>query len=434
MQGCADPRHEKMSDYPLPVIAWTAIFMFLFKLESARNINYQLNCPTFVANVKAMWPTLGITDTKAYQMARIPDYGSLTYLFARMNPGDWESVQIQAIQRLIRQRALEKYRLLDRYYLMAVDGTRVLTISQETYQKEPEKYQHYLRKKISENPTGQPIYEYYLYVVEAKLVTSNGFAISVMSEFAENESQDVDKQDCELKAFYRLAQRLKAEFPRTEICFLMDSLYAAGPVFEILKQNRWEAVIRFKEGKIPSLAEEFENFRMTDSAYRGQAIPAQDVFQSFVWVNDIEYQGQYALNILECEETKGKKNTRFTWISTLKVHQENFKQISNKGGRLRWKVENEGFNTQKNGGYNLEHAYSENYNALKCYYFLLQFAHMLCQLMEKGNLLKKDIAKAFGSIRNFYRKLQSLFTHFKLDLAEVLARLSQPFQIRLDSS
>jgi len=433
MQGCGDPRHEKMIDYPLPVMGWTAIFMFLFKLKSARNINYLLDQPEFVANFKAMFPILGIQGSKAYQLTHMPDYGSLTYLFSRMNPGDWELVQTQAVQRLIRQRALEKYRLLDRYYLIAVDGTRVLTINQATYQKTPEKYQHYLRKKISEDSPGKPIYEYYLYVVEAKIVTSNGFAISVMSEFAENESQDVDKQDCELKAFYRLASRLKAAFPRTEICLLMDSLYAGAPVLKILKQNRWEGIIRFKEGSIPTLAAEFQRFRLTDAAHRGEAIPKKDVVESLVWVNNIEYQ-RYALNILECQENKKEKETLFTWISTIPINQSNFKQISNKGGRLRWKIENEGFNVQKNGGYNLEHAYSENHNALKCYYFLLQFAHMLCQLMEKGNLLKKDIAKAFGSIRNFYETLRVCFSHFKLDLAEVLARLSQPFQIRLDSS
>ena len=37
----------------------------------------------------------------------------------------------------------------------------------------------------------------------------------------------------------------------------------------------------------------------------------------------------------------------------------NFLEISNHGGRLRWKIENEGFNVQKNGGFGLEHPTAE---------------------------------------------------------------------------
>jgi hypothetical protein len=59
---------------------------------------------------------------------------------------------------------------------------------------------------------------YYHPVLEAKLVTSNGFAISIMTEFIENRDPEATKQDCELKAFYRLADRLKARFPRLAIC------------------------------------------------------------------------------------------------------------------------------------------------------------------------------------------------------------------------
>jgi len=35
--------------------------------------------------------------------------------------------------------------------------------------------------------------------------TVDGFAFSIMSEFIENPKPDCSKQDCELKAFYRLA-------------------------------------------------------------------------------------------------------------------------------------------------------------------------------------------------------------------------------------
>ena len=57
-------------------------------------------------------------------------------------------------------------------------------------------------------------------------------------------------------------------------------------------------------------------------------------------------------------------------------------------GRLRWKIENEGFNTQKNGDYQLEHKYCrKSYNGMKNYYTLLQLAHAINQLIEKGKCI-----------------------------------------------
>jgi len=60
---------------------------------------------------------------------------------------------------------------------------------------------------------------YYHPVLEAKVVTANGFAFSLMTEFIENPGEQPTKQDCELKAFYRLAERLKQRFPHVPICF-----------------------------------------------------------------------------------------------------------------------------------------------------------------------------------------------------------------------
>ena len=90
---------------------------------------------------------------------------------------------------------------------------------------------------------------------------------------------------------------------------------------------------------------------------------------------------------------------------------------------------------QKNGGYNLEHAYSKHELAVKNFYVLLQIAHTISQLMEKGNLLKNQIKETFGCIRNIAHKLlEDLRTKF-IDPAQLQRELSTPFQIRFfDSS
>ena len=71
------------------------------------------------------------------------------------------------------------------------------------------------------------------------------------------------------------------------------------------------------------------------------------------------------------------------------------------GGKQRWRIENEGFNEQKKGTFEIEHMCSENYNAMKAHYFFVQYAHTIRQLLEKGlrivlelKMTKKEVSAA----------------------------------------
>lgn len=87
---------------------------------------------------------------------------------------------------------------------------------------------------------------------------------------------------------------------------------------------------------------------------------------------------------------------------------------------------------QKNGGYSLEHVYSENENAAKCFYLCLQIAHMINQLIEKGSLID-DICKKYGSIKNLTQRLSEALRFIKIEKADIVALLEKPFQIRLQA-
>ena len=124
----------------------------------------------------------------------------------------------------------------------------------------------------------------------------------------------------------------------------------------------------------------------------------------------------HTLHVVQCQETRQSRpkrcdappepqTTRFKWISSFPVTEKNVIQLCNQGGRLRWKIENEGFNIQKNGGYNLEHAYTNNETGIKVYYFLLQIACILDPLIEKGNLLRRCFKRDLGSAKNFAFRL-----------------------------
>ena len=95
---------------------------------------------------------------------------------------------------------------------------------------------------------------YFHNLLEAKLIMPNGFAISLASEWIENPA-DYDKQDCEQKAFKRLAERLKSFFPRLRICIHADGLYPNAPFFEICQANDWRYIVTLRDGSLKSLWE-----------------------------------------------------------------------------------------------------------------------------------------------------------------------------------
>lgn len=78
-----------------------------------------------------------------------------------------------------------------------------------------------------------------------------------------------------------------------------------------------------------------------------------------------------------------EEGKEYMWIVSFEITEKNSKELIYLG-RQRWRIENEGFNIQKNGTFNIEHKYSHNYNAIKAHYFFIQFAHTIRQLLEKG--------------------------------------------------
>ena len=153
------------------------------------------------------------------------------------------------------------------------------------------------------------------------------------------------------------------------------------------------------------------------------------ITQKFRNQTDVEYHKKYSLNWVQCIETRinrNKKNEdtapptsetgRFEYVTGIKPDSDNVRAISF-AGRLRWKIENEGFNTQKNGGYELEHKYNRNsYNGLKNYCTLLQIAHAVNQLVEKGKTVTLILKlRPKESLRNLWNKLKGYMIFCKPD-------------------
>jgi hypothetical protein len=436
-QELPDTRFEPMVTYHPCFLLWWGLLLFLCKLGSRRQLDFQFRDPELqtLENVNRL---------SGCQQESLPVNKTLTHYLGHVGSEPIAGLRTQCVQRLIRNKVLDGSRLLGRL-VFAVDGTGFL------YFKE----RHCPHCLVHRN--GSAIY--YLHpVLEAKLVDVRGLALSIGSEFIENPMEisvqtppevatlteyEKVKQDCELKAFARLAPQLKAAFPQLRLCASGDSLYACGSALTICEQNHWSFVLTFKPGRTPSLWKDFEGLLKLSPENRLLCSLPDGTHQRFRWVNDLDYQDDqgrwHKVNALLCEETAGEEKHTFAWITNLPLRQNTVCAVAAQGGRVRSKIENQGFNLQKNSGLNLEHAYSTDPDVLKAFYYLLQIAHLFLQMFEMGSLLQhlaKEYGRSplqlFGSLKNLNQRLLECFRYFKLG-EETFASAS--CQIRLvDSS
>ena len=266
-----------------------------------------------------------------------------------------------------------------------------------------------------------------------------------MTEFIENTDLQADKQDCELKAFYRLAKRLKQRFPRLPICLLLDGLYAGGPTFQLCEDYNWRYLIVLQDKDMANVHRTYQTVlpHVPENHKRLLLGTQREIAQDYRWVNHIHYEDNQSdshnLNLLVCRETKPNRHgelntTTFKWLTNFIPTYNNVDTLANQGGRLRWKIENEGFNIQKNAGFNLEHPYSQDGTARRVFYFLLQIAHLIFQLMEKGSLLRLAFPNGFGSHKNIAFRLLEAWRNLNLSPNGFQKLYNGRFQIRFDTS
>lgn len=356
--------YRRKSEYELAEIITACIAMHLFKSGSRNAFNNQRNEAKFKKNYEKLF------------RLKLPHPDTVDNVIRQLPEDVFETLKKKMISALLDKKCFHKYRYLGKWFTIAIDGTGNVSFDHE----------HCSQCLHSKSKKGK--ITYFHNVLEAKLVTPNGFSISLETEWIENPVNEYDKQDCERKAFTRLAEKLKKDYPRLDICLLVDGLYPYKGFFETCLLNHWAFIATFKDGCLPSVWHKIEessssmpgNNRM-ERSYKGKTT----IEQQYRWVTDIDYHG-HCIHWLECIETeKGEegeyKATRFSQITNIRP---DFDKITGllATGRMRWKIENEGFNQQKNGGYKMQHKFArKSYLALKNYYQCLQIAHMINQLL-----------------------------------------------------
>ena len=261
----------------------------------------------------------------------IPNWQTIQDVLEDLDIEEIRNIRKYIVKTLIRSKMFDKYRY-NGYFQVLVDATGVTCCDYNLNG-------NCIEKKYKSEKT-----KYYKYVLEAKIVVGK-IVISLDSEWIENSiiKSDKQKQDCELNAFKRMAPRIKKD-------------------------------------RLKQIFNDFED----DLAYENETTE-----KNYFLSTKIKYK-THKLNAVRYQEYQKEKLVTFNYITNLKTNNHNIKNII-KMGRSRWKIENEGFNEQKNGTFCISHLCSRNETALKIHYYLIQIAHIIRQLLEVGSIVLREM-------------------------------------------
>jgi hypothetical protein len=371
----------------------TALMMHCGQCGSRRQLGRELAGERLGANI---WRMVG----KAYKVACHPD--TMNGVLEVLEPEELEKLIVAIVTRLRKSRALDRFRF-DGMLTTAIDGTKILKFNEKHCE-------HCTHQTQNEKTT------YFHCVLVAKIVTPIGLSIPLAYEFIENPGETYDKQDCELKAWRRLYEKIRSLYPRLKINLIADGIYAEEQTFNDCEKAGWNYIIVLKDDKLPSVRNQLPpsgSSRWTGSRTRETSNKdKKPITRTVRWKTPVTYHGEI-VHVLELEDTnkKGERDYYNKWVTNVKPNRSNAFDLA-QTGRLRWKIENEGINTPKNGGYEMEHGYGLKGNAWKNYFLTLQISQLLNDLVRFGDYLQKttgdpksSFLTLFGTMRNFAKRL-----------------------------
>lgn len=362
-----------------------------------------------------------------YEVDKVP---CDTYLRERL-----DEVEPKLLQRTLksifaclqRGKVLEGYVYHQGHYLMSLDGTGCFSSHEihcsscciKEHHDGTTTYYHQVLSGVLVHPEESPV----LPLIVEPVVQQDGKA----------------KNDCELNAAKRLVPQLKAMHPHLKLIVLGDALFANQPFLTLLKEHGYSFILSVTPKGHTYL---FEFLKTIKAPLKEQRIDGTTY--RYRWITAVPLNDSHPdvlVNLLDCEEISPKgKIQRFSKITNLPITQDNVHQLM-KGGRARWKIENETFNTLKNQGYHFEHNFGHGKRYLHTVFTYLMFLAFLIDQAQgiACDFFKRALKKAKNNKRYFWQKMRNFFTDYFIisweDLYNVIAHgQHQPGYLKPDTS
>jgi hypothetical protein len=353
-------------------------------------------------------------DQNLLNLYHINQPPSDTYLRERLDevdPSFIRPVFKKIFAQLQRGKCLEGFEFLDEYYLLSLDGTGEFSSNEICCPQ--------CCKKEHKDGT----FTYYHQMLGASIVhPDQSNVIPLCPEVIQNGDGSV-KNDCERNATKRFIENFKREHPHLNVIILGDGIASNAPYIRLLESHKMKYLLGAKPGDHESL------FKAVDESEDTQYYEFRDekgFLHQFRYLNNValnKSNPDVRVNFLEYMQTDPKgKEILFSWVTNIQITQANVFSLM-KGGRSRWKIENETFNTLKNLGYNFEHNYGHGKKYLSTNFCLLMLLSFLIdQIQGIACSLFQAVKKQAGTFKALWEKTRVLFEYTEITSWESLYR------------
>jgi hypothetical protein len=339
-----------------------------------------------------------------FGIARVPSDTHLREILDPVEPRQLRPVFNNVLSQLQRGKALEPFVFYQGCYLLSLDGTGYFSSSSIHCDS--------CLEKVNQQ-TGEVTYQHQM--LAAVLVHPDHREVIPLAPEPIEKQDGSEKNDCERNAAKRLLRHIRQEHPHLKLIVVEDGLASNAPHIRELLDLNMHFIVGAKPGDHPFLFEQvlaaFETDRMTTICWTDGGVFYEIDFLNGVSLNDSNQDVR--VNFLQYGEYgPNGEERRWTWVTDLEISRQNARRMV-KGGRCRWKIENETFNTLKNQGYHFEHNYGHGEKNLSVVFALLMMlAFLVDQVQQLCCPLFQAVWKRVGTKRALWERLRSHFWHF----------------------
>ncbi len=327
-----------------------------------------------------------------------------TYMRERIDPVSPESLRpvfTGVFRQLQRGKALEKMRCLDGHYVLALDGTGYF--SSKTIHCESCLHKVHRNGSIT----------YYHQMLGAAIIHPDVREVIPLMPEPIVKQDGTDKNDCERNAAKRFLAKLRQDHPHLTFIVTEDSLSSNAPPIATLHDYGLHYILGVKEGDHASL---FQQVQAAEHAGRVTDYERHDraagLVHRFRLSNDVSLNASHTdvrVKVIEDWEIGDTKVQHFSWVTDRRVNKRNVVHLM-WGGRARWKIANETFNTLKNQGYHFEHNYGHGQQNLSVVFAtLMTLAFLVDQTQQLCCALFRAVWAKLGSKRRLWERMRALF-------------------------
>lgn len=311
---------------------------------------------------------------------------------------------------LQRGHLLDYFKFIDNSYLISLDGTGYFSSRKV----------HCEQCCIKQHRDGSK--EYYHQLLSGALVHYEQKAVYPLAPEAILKQDGVSKNDCERNAAKRWLAHFRREHPHLPVTIVADGLSSNQPFIELLRQYKMNYILVCREADHKYLL----NWIEVADANEAPCIERDGVkvTEKYQYMHNVPLNSKHDLtvNVLRYWEKNKRTNkvSKWIWVTNFKITEANMKQLM-RGGRARWRIENETFNTLKNQGYNFEHNYGHGYKNLSTTLaFLMMLTFLMDQTLQAVNKLFSGAYARLGTKYTLWEYMRVFLSIFRIPSFEHL--------------